>query len=67
MAANDYYTTTVDDTNMRQVSSKVYGTPALHHRLREANRHVHDPENLHPGTKLAIPRGARRPRHPQEP
>ena len=67
MPANDYYTVKVEDKTLRHVAHKVYGNQAHAGRLREANRHVHDPDNLHPGTKLAIPRGARPRRHPQEP
>ena len=67
MAANDYYVTKVEDKTLHQVAARkeVYGSPAHVHRLREANRHVHDPNNLHPGTKLAIPRAAAARKHPQ--
>lgn len=67
MPAHDYYTVKVEDKTLHHVAQKVYGDEAHVHRLREANRHVHDPNNLHPGTKLAVPRGAAPRRHPQEP
>ena len=67
MAANEYYVTKVEDKTLHQVAHKHYGNMAHVHKLREANRHVHDPNNLRPGTKIVIPRGAAKRRHSQEP
>lgn len=65
MAANEYMITTVHHRTLAQVAHEVYGHGDFLHRLREANRHVHDPNNLLPGTKLVIPRAPAFPRHPQ--
>jgi len=63
MASNDYYLTTVDDTSLDKVAAKTGCTPE---QMRAYNSHVNDPNNVVPGTKVVVPRGAAPAAHPQQ-
>lgn len=65
MAANEYTISRADEPTMGHVAHRVYGSTDHTSRLTQANGHVNDPNNVPPGTKIAVPRGAAARKHPQ--